>query len=398
MQENKQLHKNMLIIGDLHIDNRKTSIKNSENFDEVFRLFNLITRETLERKPEFVVFLGDIFDSPDNISTNVISIVSMLFDNLSKLARIIIVAGNHDSVDDTLQKIDLTEGKKEYLRSSLVYPLSLGSEIMVVDKPMTSDLMSMNLPVNISFVPYQIDIISAVESIQEDFRPGFYNIMFGHFETRDLNYVKIARGSGAAERLPSAEELFSKYGQNLVILGHVHEASEIRIGSNRLYYTGSARNINYSNREEVKGIYSLDLETYEMEFIPNDNTAIYKVFKDRDALDKFLEESSDEKLAKTKVKFVYTDSKDTLRYHPFKKKLRRLEFEKSMLASDTSSEGGANISLDLDELKMENLMLHDNLLRFILDFRGINPDAKEEYLAFFKKYIAEAPGGDKNDD
>ena len=374
--------KNVVVVGDLHIDNRKSSIANSETFDEIFRLFNLITKTVVEKQPEFVVFLGDIFDSPETISTNVISIVSMLFKDLSTLTKVIILAGNHDSVDDTYQTVDLTDGKTGNLRSSLVYPFSISEDIYVIDKPTITDISDLGLDIECTFIPYQIDILASLKKVLPKIHEGKKHILFGHFETRDMNYVKIVKDQAVVERLPDAEELFNTYKQDLVILGHVHEHMEInsKEGNGRLIFTGSARNINYTNKEEIKGINVLYLDDLSLEFIRNENTAIYKVFRDTAELDEFLANTSDEKLAKTKIKFVYTDSKDTVKYHPFKRKLRRLEFEKSAFTKELDNTQ-VNSSVDLNELKMENVMNRDNLFNFILDFRDIKKKDRSEYLS-----------------
>lgn len=377
-----------VVVGDLHIDNRKYTIKNNESFDEIFRLFNQITNVVLERKPDFVIFLGDIFDSPENISTNVMSIVSMLFKDLSKMSRVVIIAGNHDSVDDSYQMIDLTEGKNSFLRSSLVYPFSLNSDIFVVDKPMITDLTDAGMKVSLSFIPYQYDILQSLDSIAPKIKDDFTNIMFGHFETKDMNYVKLSKDKVLIEHLPSAEELFTKYKQNLVMLGHVHEQSEIKEDGRRLIFTGSARNINYNNREETKGIYIVNFETLDVEFIPNPNTAIYKVFRDPEELDKYVEETSDEKLAQTKIKFIYQDSKDTVKYSALKRRLRRLEFEKSLYSEDPSE--ATKKMANFAELKMENSLDRDSLLNFILDFKGItDAEERKEYIALVKAFDSE---------
>ena len=376
-----------IVVGDLHIDNRKYSIKNNETFDEIFRLFNQITDVVIERKPDFVIFLGDIFDSPENISTNVISIVSMLFKDLSSLTKVVIIAGNHDSVDDGYQSIDLTEGKNGYLRSSLVYPLGMNADIFVVDKPTTSEIEDNNgKKFCLSFVPYQCDIVSSLQYLSPNFSDGITNIMFGHFETRDLNYVKIQKDKALIERLPSAEELLTTYKQDLVFLGHVHDQSTITIKGKKLIYTGSARNINYNNKIAIKGIYSLHFDNLDVEMIANPNTAVYRVFNDAEELTKFVENTSPEELARTKVKFIYTDSKDTVKYHGLKRQLRRLEFEKSLYTEGDSAETTRKM-LNFSDLKMENTLDRDSLFNFILDFKEIKDEAeREEYLKLIKSF------------
>lgn len=379
-----------IIVGDLHIDNKKLSVKNSESFDEILSLFNQITDLCIMRKPDFVIFLGDIFDSPTNISTNVISTVSMLFKDLSALSRVVIITGNHDSLDDTKQMVDLINGKKTYLRSSLVYPFGISSDIYVVDEASCSDLSAYGEgypKVHLSFVPYQLDVISALEKIKDEsirrHNEGFKNVLFGHFETKDLNYVKILQASGGAETVPSSKELFDTYAQDLVVLGHVHEGSSFysEDKEKRLIYTGSARNINYNNREEVKGLYILNFDTLEMEFIPNTSTAIYKVFRSGEDLDKYVSETPEEKLAKTKIRLIYSDSGDTIKYTGLKKKLRRLEFEKAVFAEETET-SDSNGGIDLSELKVENLSTKESLLNFILEFKAVEAEKRQEYIDF----------------
>lgn len=374
----------IIVVGDLHIDNKKSSIKNNESFDEIFRLFNQLTEKVLDIKPEFVVFVGDIFDSPDNISTNVMSIVSMLFRDLSKLVKLIILAGNHDVVDDDIRSIDLTEGKKGYLRSSLVYPLGLNEDIYIVDTPHITHIEE--IKTSISFIPYSFDIVESINSIKGDIRSGYTNIMIGHFETRDVTYVKMVKDQTLVEHLPSAEELFNIYKQKLVLLGHVHDKGIIEAENHRLVYVGSARNINYNNKDEDKGMHILDLETLDLEYVPNYNTAIYKVFRTPEELEEYVDTTDKEKLAKTKIKYIYSDSKDTLKYSQFKKNLRRLEFEKSIF-SKTGSEEESQI--ELKNLKIDSLLEKENLFRFILDFKNIAEENREEYLKHIKSFESE---------
>lgn len=373
-----------IIVGDLHIDNRKSSIKNSESFDEIFRLFRQLTNKVLEERPDFVIFVGDIFDSPESISTNVLSVVTMLFNDLSSLVKVIIIAGNHDVVDDNIQSIDLTGGSKGHLRSSLVYYFKLNEEIYVVDKPQINHFDE--IKTSILFIPYNNDIVESLNSISKDIRQSYTNILIGHFETKDVNYIKMIPDQSLVEHIPSAKELFDKYHQNLVLLGHIHDMSIIEEGNNRLVYVGSARNINYNNRDEVKGMHILDLNTLSLEFVPNTDTAIYKVFRDPNDLDKYLETNDPETLAKTKIKFVYTDSADTLKYVKAKKNLRRLEFEKAVFSNSNGSDIRA---IDLDGLKIENLTSKEKIFDFILDFKEVTGDKRKDYLHFIETLDSE---------
>ena len=97
-----------------------------------------------------------------------------------------------------------------------------------------------------------------------------------------------------------------------------------------------------------------------------------------------VENTSPEELARTKVKFIYTDSKDTVKYHGLKRQLRRLEFEKSLYTEGDSTEITRKM-LNFSDLKMENTLDRDSLFNFILDFKEIKDEAeREEYLKLIK--------------
>lgn len=52
----------LVIVGDLHIPNNKSSFISSDSFTEIFNTFQLIKDTVYENKPEYVIFLGDILD------------------------------------------------------------------------------------------------------------------------------------------------------------------------------------------------------------------------------------------------------------------------------------------------------------------------------------------------
>ena len=57
----------LVIVGDLHIPNNKSSFISSDSFTEIFNTFQLIKDTVYKNKPEYVIFLGDIFDVPNMI-------------------------------------------------------------------------------------------------------------------------------------------------------------------------------------------------------------------------------------------------------------------------------------------------------------------------------------------
>ena len=69
--------------------------------------------------------------------------------------------------------------------------------------------------------------------------------------------------------LPTPEELIRDYEYSLVTLGHIHDIGELKVDGPLLHSLGSGRNSNFGNVSELKGIYTFDTLTFELNFIEN---------------------------------------------------------------------------------------------------------------------------------
>ena len=75
----------------------------------------------------------------------------------------------------------------------------------------------------------------------------------------------------------------------------------------------------FSNTGEKKGIHLFDFDTFELFFIENTHTNIYKTFRDIDSLKEFCYNKTPESLSKTKIKYVYSSSADMKKYWKIKR-------------------------------------------------------------------------------
>ena len=59
-----------------------------------------------EIKPDRITFTGDLVHSKNNVSPELIEIVSWVLTECSKIAKTIIIIGNHDMIESNLERLD----------------------------------------------------------------------------------------------------------------------------------------------------------------------------------------------------------------------------------------------------------------------------------------------------
>lgn len=367
-----------LLVGDLHIENNKSSIANSSSFQEVFATFDLIKETANELKPDFIIFFGDIFNSPESISSVVMTIVSEIFANLSIDFTTLFISGNHDIIDDKI--LDIKVGNN-YLKiqSNLLSPFSNYSNVVVFNTP---KVIKIQPGVEVAFIPFSNNIVQDLDSVDSRFSIGSKRILMGHFNYLDY-YHTVKENKDISVNLPSKEELIEKYNYDLVLLGHQHDIHENKIHNRLVKYIGSCRNVDFRNSGEFKGLYLLDFDTLNIEYIDNPHTSIYKIFQSFSEVKEYALSNTPEKLAKTKVLYIYNDKKDVIKLSRFKEYFKMLKFQKANIANTT--DGSKSISAEaiheFEDLIKNNLMTREKLIEYSFQFK--KPYNKEAVLKLF---------------
>lgn len=351
-----------LLVGDMHIDNSKSSIANSETFNEIFKTFNLIKDTIYDRKPDYVIFFGDLFNSPYGITTNVITIISKLLADLAIETPIILLVGNHDDIDERVSKVKIGNDRYISVRASLLSPFSYYDNITVIDSP---TIVKMDQGIEIAFVPYSNNILGDIENIDSRFTKGVKKLMVGHFSIKDVDFMQL--NSSEVVNSPSAVELIEKYKYDMVLLGHIHDPCDYRVGDKVVKYIGSCRNVDFRNTGENKGIYILDFDSMELDYIDNPYTSIYKTFKDFNSFKAYCVDSSPEKLARTKVKYVYTASNEVKEISKLKSAFKSLQFQKTNAAIENDA-SNKNIA-EFENLVKSDLVTKENLVEYAVSFK-----------------------------
>jgi DNA repair exonuclease SbcCD nuclease subunit len=365
---------NAILVGDMHIDNAKSAIANSDSFYEIFQTFSLIKESVYKYRPDYVIFFGDIFNSPYSITTAVLSIVSKLISELATETSLIFILGNHDDVDEHVNKIKIGE-RYINIRSSLLFPFSNYSNTMVFDSP---KVVKIDNGIEIGFIPFSNDTISDINNAEKYFSKGAKKILMGHFDLANSNFMAY-KNDQLMTTQPTAESLIRKYKYDMVLLGHIHDIENFDTDGKTVKYIGSCRNINFNNTHEEKGIYNFDFSTLDLTFIPNPYTSIYKTFRSLDEIKKYCNDSSPEKLSKTKIKYVYSFSNEVKELSKIKNVFKSMQFQKNIDKIDLANKNPSSTAIEeFEKIVNNDLVTKENLIEYALSFK--QPKNKKETL------------------
>lgn len=373
----------ILLVGDMHIDNTKSSITNNDSFIEVFNTFNLIKDNIYKHKPEYVIFFGDIFNSPTSITTVINTVITQIIAEIAIDTTVVLIMGNHDSIDDKVFTIKSGENSLK-IKASLVSPFRHYNNVIVFDQP---SVAAIDKGLDFAFVPFTNNTIESLESIKNRFNSGNKRILLGHIDIKTNQFKMIDNNQEISNTMPSLEDIVDKYKYDLSILGHLHEPHEHIINNKLIKYLGSCRNINFGSISEQKGIYLFDTKTFEFEYIDNPYTNIFKTFRSFDLLKEFCMSSNPETLSRTKIKFIFNSNTEIQKVSKLKEFFKSVQFEKSII-STTLLEGN-NVSEEMlsefEELMKNNMITKEKIIEYALQFK--EPSNKAEALKIFNMII-----------
>ena len=366
-----------ILVGDIHIDNVKTSIANSDSFTEVFQLFDLIRNTIYEEKPDFTIFFGDIFNSPNSITSSVMSIISKLIAEIALDTTVLFIVGNHDDVDNKVSVIKIGD-RDVRIRASLLAPFAYYQNVVVFDSP---KVIKIENGIEVAFIPYSTNIYPYLDEADKKFSIGTKRILMGHFDIFQTYYLQGYRREDLMN-IPTAEELIRKYRYDLVLLGHVHDPAEYNIDGKKVIYIGSSRNVDFRNAGENKGLYVLDFNTFKMKYIDNPYTSIYKIFSSFEDIENYCKNNELEKLSRTKILYKYSSAKEVRKISKLKEFFKSIKFVKSS-KSDELSQTSLNAIHEFEELLANNLLTDDKLIEYALQFKE-PPTNKNDALNIIK--------------
>lgn len=200
-----------------------------------------------------IIIAGDIFHNRHEIGVNTIHCAHEFFNTL-KNYNIVAITGNHDCYykdKSDINSISILDGYKNITVFKTLKTANINNKIFC-------------------FCPWGVPV--------SEIPTG--DVLVGHFEILNfkMNSHKVCdHGIESSELLQKAK---------LIISGHFH-CRDYRKYSNEksILYLGSPYELDFGDREQVKGFTILDTTTLEIELIENNTTPKHKKIKISDLLD-----------------------------------------------------------------------------------------------------------------
>jgi len=235
-----------------------THIQLLQRHDEYREVFSKLYKSLEEKETELIVITGDLFHSRVHLSPEAIDLSNELFDNLTKISDVIIIAGNHDAVIKSAQsRLDSISPVVEMFnknRDENQYRVLYFKDTDVYKYK------------NIDFAVYSV--LDYLNPDFKKFRDDSYKIALYH----GLLQGSIL-DSGRSIENDERKIHYDKFDR--ILLGDIHKQQKIK---DNAYYAGSLIQRNYGEHPINHGYLFHELSKPEPEFIRIPNTyGFYKL-------------------------------------------------------------------------------------------------------------------------
>ena len=240
--------KKLVHFSDLHI----RLFKHHEQYKNI--VSNMLT-EFREIKPDRIVFTGDLVHSKNQITPELIQMVSWVLTECSKITKTVLIIGNHDFTESNMSRLDaLTPIIDSLKNNNIVYYKNRG---VYPDE-------------NIDWVVYSL----VEHNIPPDIEPSD-NLKIGLFHgpvqglTTDIGY-----------KFETGFETDKFGGCDLVLCGDIHKRQVFDIpGGKKAYMVGSTIQQNYGESIGKHGFGIYDVENDDYQFVDLMNDKPFLSFK-----------------------------------------------------------------------------------------------------------------------
>ncbi len=340
----------IFLIGDTHI-----GLGYPNSVDKWFKVHQqyfsdfLIPLLKKEVKPgDIIVHLGDLFDNRNIIPINLLNYGMDIVEEISKIAPLHIIVGNHDLWSKSASEINSVRPFR-YIPNVRIYN--------------STEVLEYN-GLKILMMPFIEKRLEQIKSIEENKNCDY---LFCH---SDLNGCKMHLTSVAHKNADKIDindfKSFSK-----VRSGHIHLVQS----NNQFTFVGSIFQMDRNDTGDQKGIFVIDTNNDTEEFFPNNVSPVFRKFR-------VVSEEDIEKLDELKETKDYIDLVISNSLLISNRKLRRkleVMLEKGNFASVEYIDDITKELIDGEEIsESSNIQVDEN---------GIEISVQLEYEDYIKEYI-----------
>ena len=214
-------------------------------------LYREIIRHMLSRfeeiKPDRIVFTGDLVHSKNQMTPELIEMVSWALTECSKIAKTVLIIGNHDFLENNMSRLDALTPIIDSLKNDKI--------IYYKNRGVYSDE-------NIDWVVYSL----MDHNVQPDI-PESNNVKIGLFHG-----PVVGLSTDIGYKFEDGFDISRFTGCDLVLCGDIHKRQVFDIpGGKKAYMVGSTIQQNFGEtvRKHGFGTYELDKDEYVFEDLPN---------------------------------------------------------------------------------------------------------------------------------
>ena len=293
--------------------------------DAQFRLkqtekcFDWIIKTFKQQKVDYIIFCGDLFDSRFSINVQTLNSAITQIQNLAyNFEKVFLIVGNHDTYYknvNTMNSINflakLSKTNNIHIIQEDPYFLKIGTKTL-------------------GLFPWGFnpDILNSIQNYKK------CDYGFGHFECNGIELAgQISSGASYAYKdlFKAAHYMFS---------GHYHNNKVYSSGKHTLLMVGSSLQLNWSDYNKNKYIYTLDLSNNNLQSFQNIvNARFQKIYYSRLEADKYTKSELTKLCKHNFIKFVI-DKKyqfnDILSFTEKLKQFKPISIELEYLISLTS--------------------------------------------------------------
>ena len=230
------MNNKIAIFSDLHLGVHQNS---SYWFDIGMKWVKWFRSELDKQNITQVIFCGDFFHYRDEVSVIALNAADKFLDVLDGI-EIYMITGNHDCYYkevSTVNSLSIIRGRKN---------------IKVFDELTVKQFGNKNFV----FCPWGTKLHDIPQC----------DVVFGHFELQNfnMNTFKIC------ENGDDVEDVINK--SNLIFSGHFHMMDVKTFDKSTVIYVGNPFEMDFNDRQQRKGFYTLDTDTLSYKFIENNIT------------------------------------------------------------------------------------------------------------------------------